>query len=151
LQPIVYESRKLHPPERNYPIHDKEMLAIVHAFKVWRCYLTGADMTVRTDHRSLQIPSAIILDRDMKFTSNFCRNLWEQFGTRLQFSSAYHLETGGQTERANHTMEQPIRVTCDDVADWEQQVPLIEFVYNNAPSATIRQSPFYLNYGQNPT
>ncbi|GJP34742.1 hypothetical protein CLOM_g19175 [Closterium sp. NIES-68] len=41
LQPIAYESRELHPPERNYPIHDKEMLAIVHAFKVWRCYLTA--------------------------------------------------------------------------------------------------------------
>ncbi|CAI7913786.1 unnamed protein product [Closterium sp. NIES-53] len=54
LQPIAYESRKLHPPEKNYVIHDREMLAIVHAFKVWRCYLTGADMTVRTDHESLQ-------------------------------------------------------------------------------------------------
>ncbi|CAI7906401.1 unnamed protein product [Closterium sp. NIES-54] len=54
LRPIAYESRKLHPPEKNYPIHDREMLAIVHAFKVWRCYLTGADVTVRTDHKSLQ-------------------------------------------------------------------------------------------------
>ncbi|CAI7766486.1 unnamed protein product [Closterium sp. NIES-54] len=32
LHPIAYESRKLHPPERNYGIHDREMLAIVHAF-----------------------------------------------------------------------------------------------------------------------
>ncbi|CAI7745369.1 unnamed protein product [Closterium sp. NIES-54] len=54
LQPIAYESRKLHPPKRNYPIHDREMLVIVHAFKVWRCYLTRADVTVRTDHRALQ-------------------------------------------------------------------------------------------------
>ncbi|CAI7923453.1 unnamed protein product [Closterium sp. NIES-53] len=54
LQPIAYESRKIHPPERNYPIHDRKMLAIVHAFKVWRCYLTRADVTVRSDHRSLQ-------------------------------------------------------------------------------------------------
>ncbi|CAI7893210.1 unnamed protein product [Closterium sp. NIES-53] len=45
--------RRLHPPDKNYPIHDREMLAIVHAFKVWRCYLTGADVTVRTDHKSL--------------------------------------------------------------------------------------------------
>ncbi|CAI5471096.1 unnamed protein product [Closterium sp. Yama58-4] len=43
LQPIAYESRKLQAAERNYPIHDKEMLAIIHAFKLWRCYLTGAD------------------------------------------------------------------------------------------------------------
>ncbi|CAI7779250.1 unnamed protein product [Closterium sp. NIES-53] len=48
LEPIAHESRKLHPPERNYLIHDREMLAIVHAFKVWRCYLTGADVTVRS-------------------------------------------------------------------------------------------------------
>ncbi|CAI7923746.1 unnamed protein product, partial [Closterium sp. NIES-53] len=54
LQPIAYESRKLHPPERNYPIHDREMLAIVHVLKVWRCYLTGVNVTVRTDHRALQ-------------------------------------------------------------------------------------------------
>ncbi|CAI7734197.1 unnamed protein product [Closterium sp. NIES-54] len=45
LQPIAYEFHELHPPERNYPIHDREILAIVHAFKVWRCYLTGADVT----------------------------------------------------------------------------------------------------------
>ncbi|CAI7801004.1 unnamed protein product [Closterium sp. NIES-53] len=33
----------------------------------------------------------------------------------------------------------------------EQQLPLIEFAYNNSPSATTQQSPFYLNYGQDPT
>ncbi|GJP70928.1 hypothetical protein CLOP_g1821, partial [Closterium sp. NIES-67] len=54
LQPIAYESRKLNSAERNYHVHDKELLVIVHAFKVWRCYLTGADVTVRTDHKSLQ-------------------------------------------------------------------------------------------------
>ncbi|CAI7792207.1 unnamed protein product, partial [Closterium sp. NIES-53] len=53
LQPILYEFRKLHPPERNYSIHGREMLAIVHAFKVWWCYLTGANVTVRTYHRAL--------------------------------------------------------------------------------------------------
>ncbi|GJP42069.1 hypothetical protein CLOM_g1661 [Closterium sp. NIES-68] len=54
LQPIAYESRKMQSAERNYPIHDKEMLAIVHAFKIWRCYLTGVDVTMQTDHKSLQ-------------------------------------------------------------------------------------------------
>ncbi|GJP57044.1 hypothetical protein CLOM_g16082, partial [Closterium sp. NIES-68] len=54
LQPIAYESRKMQSAGRNYSVHDKEMLAIVHAFKIWRCYLTGADVTVRTDYKSLQ-------------------------------------------------------------------------------------------------
>ncbi|GJP65856.1 hypothetical protein CLOP_g22764 [Closterium sp. NIES-67] len=50
----AYESRKLQGAEKNYTVCDKEILAIVHAFKTWRCYLTGADVTVRTDHKSLQ-------------------------------------------------------------------------------------------------
>ncbi|CAI7751949.1 unnamed protein product [Closterium sp. NIES-54] len=54
LQLIAYETRKLQAAERNYPIHDKEMIVIIHAFKWWRCYLVGADVTVRTDHKSLQ-------------------------------------------------------------------------------------------------
>ncbi|CAI7892150.1 unnamed protein product [Closterium sp. NIES-53] len=81
----------------------------------------------------------------------FWRNLWQQFGTRLQFSSSYHPETDGQTERTNQTMEQLIRATCDNPTTWEQQLPLIEFAYNNSPSATAQQKPFYLNYGQEPT
>ncbi|GJP38816.1 hypothetical protein CLOM_g23225, partial [Closterium sp. NIES-68] len=54
LQPIAYESRKLRGAELNYPIHDKEALAIIQAYKVWRCYLEGANSTVRTDHCSLR-------------------------------------------------------------------------------------------------
>ncbi|GJP33107.1 hypothetical protein CLOM_g17676, partial [Closterium sp. NIES-68] len=353
LQPVAYESRKLQGAEKNYTVHDKEMLAIVHAFKTWRCYLTGADVTVRTDHKSLQylraqpnlnprqirwldfleskfhytitykrganniadaltrptvhtaailiaqsnplltglfthgykidpffrsaihqqhttatgpyfhkrgtsriwrnyywpnmandvrkyvssciacqimksshqrasgllqpldpperpwqhitmdyvtglpagpsgndailvvvdrltkmahfiacqqtitaeqtaqlfianvirlhgLPSAIISDRDPKFTSNFCCHLWDQFGTKLQFSSAYHPQTDGQTERVNQTMEQLIRTTCTDPSTWEKSLPLLEFAFNNATSATTNQSPFFLNYGQDP-
>ncbi|GJP43164.1 hypothetical protein CLOM_g2654 [Closterium sp. NIES-68] len=48
-QPDAYESRKLQGAEKNYTIHDKEILAIVHAFKTWRCYLTDADITVQID------------------------------------------------------------------------------------------------------
>ncbi|CAI7910022.1 unnamed protein product [Closterium sp. NIES-53] len=45
LQPIAYLSKKLHGAELNYPIHDKEALAIVNAFKAWRCYLEGRKTT----------------------------------------------------------------------------------------------------------
>ncbi|GJP43592.1 hypothetical protein CLOM_g3035 [Closterium sp. NIES-68] len=54
LQPIAYLSKKLHGAELNYPIHDKEALAIVIAFKAWRCYLEGRRTTVYTDHCSLK-------------------------------------------------------------------------------------------------
>ncbi|GJP56376.1 hypothetical protein CLOM_g15431 [Closterium sp. NIES-68] len=55
LQPIAYLSKKLHGAELNYPIHDKEALAIVIAFKAWRCYLEGR----RTTRHLLQWDSDI--------------------------------------------------------------------------------------------
>ncbi|CAI7757505.1 unnamed protein product [Closterium sp. NIES-53] len=54
LQPIAYLSKKLHEAELNYPIHDKEALAIITAFKTWRCYLEGKKTTIYTDHCSLK-------------------------------------------------------------------------------------------------
>ncbi|GJP62796.1 hypothetical protein CLOP_g19822, partial [Closterium sp. NIES-67] len=54
LQPIAYLSKKLHGAELNYPIHDKEALAIIIAFKTWRCFLEGRKTTVYTDQCSLK-------------------------------------------------------------------------------------------------
>ena len=54
--PVAFHSRKLRPAERNYEIHEKELLAILEAFTKWKCYLAGADkpITVYTDHQNLQ-------------------------------------------------------------------------------------------------
>src|SRR5437868_1229306 len=53
-QPVAYESRKLTSAEQNYPIHEKELLAIVYAIKLWRPYLEGQRFIVITDHASLE-------------------------------------------------------------------------------------------------
>lgn len=52
LQVIAFESRKLNPHERNYAVHEKEMLAIVYALRTWRHYLFGEKILVLTDHQS---------------------------------------------------------------------------------------------------
>src|SRR5437588_13038409 len=56
LHPVAFHSRKLNPVERNYEIHEKELLAIMEAFKEWRHYLLGTErpVTVYTDHQNLQ-------------------------------------------------------------------------------------------------
>jgi transposase InsO family protein len=53
-QPVAYESRAIRPAERNYPVHEKELLAIVHALTKWRVYLLGRQFIVYTDHCPLQ-------------------------------------------------------------------------------------------------
>jgi transposase InsO family protein len=51
---IAFESRKLTPAEVKYPVHDKEMAAVVYALKKWRHYLLGTHTTVVTDHKALE-------------------------------------------------------------------------------------------------
>ena len=53
-RPIAYESRKLRTHELNYPTHDLELLAVVHALKLWRHYLLGKSFTIKTYHKSLK-------------------------------------------------------------------------------------------------
>ncbi|KAL5601298.1 uncharacterized protein BROUX77_005547 [Berkeleyomyces rouxiae] len=52
-RPVAYFSRKLSPAEVNYPIHDKEMLAIHSCLRAWRSYLAGIPFEVHTDHQNL--------------------------------------------------------------------------------------------------
>ena len=51
---IAYASRQLRPHEENYPTHDLELAAVVHALKIWRHYLMGNLCHVYTDHKSLK-------------------------------------------------------------------------------------------------
>ena len=53
-QVIAYASRQLHPHEENYPTHDLELAAVVHALKTWRHYLLGNRCEIFTDHQSLK-------------------------------------------------------------------------------------------------
>ncbi|KAJ8499636.1 hypothetical protein OPV22_010188 [Ensete ventricosum] len=51
--PVAYESRKLNETKRRYPVHKKEMTAVVHCLRVWRHYLLGAPFVLRTNNVAL--------------------------------------------------------------------------------------------------
>ncbi|GMF18224.1 unnamed protein product [Phytophthora fragariaefolia] len=52
---VCYQSRQLKPAERNYPVHDKENLAMKFALTKFRVYLLGSrPFVVYTDHASLR-------------------------------------------------------------------------------------------------
>ncbi|CAA0832652.1 Uncharacterized mitochondrial protein AtMg00860, partial [Striga hermonthica] len=51
---VAYASRQRKPHEQNYPTHDLELAAVVHALKIWRQYLYGDKCEIFTDHKSLK-------------------------------------------------------------------------------------------------
>jgi len=55
-RPVTYISKLLNEAERNYEIHNKEMLAIIWCLEVWRHFLEGAKdwFEIWTDHKNLE-------------------------------------------------------------------------------------------------
>jgi ribonuclease HI len=50
----TYASRALRTHEQNYPTHDLELAAVIHALKIWRHHLMGAKCNIYTDQKSLK-------------------------------------------------------------------------------------------------
>jgi hypothetical protein len=83
------------------------------------------------------------------FTSVFWEQLQKALGTKLDFSTAYHPQTGGQTERANQILEDMLRACALDFGgSWHEHQPLAEFSYNSSYQSCIKMAPFEALYGR---
>ena len=110
-----------------------------------------ADLFVTHVFSKHGVPSHVTSDRGSEFVSHFFRSLGKALDMRLHFTSGYHPEGDGQTERVNQTLEQYLRIYCNYQQDnWSRLLPLAEFAYNNAPNVTTGVSPFFANKGYNP-
>ena len=70
-------------------------------------------------------------------------------GTKLIRSSAYHLQTSGQTKQVNQILEDMLRAcVISSKGSWEKWLPLAEFSYNNSCQASIKMAPFEALYGK---
>jgi len=86
-----------------------------------------------------------------EFVSHFFHSLGTTLDIRLHFTSGYHPEANGQAERTNQTLEQYLYIYYNYQQDnWSELLPLVEFAYNNAPSATTSVSPFFANKRYHP-
>lgn len=94
-------------------------------------------------------PVSIVCDRDPRFTSRFWKAYQNAMGTELRMSTAFHLQTDGQSERTIQTLEDMLRVcTLDFKVSWDKSVKLIEFSYNNSYHSSIGMAPFEALYGR---
>jgi hypothetical protein len=95
------------------------------------------------------IPCAIISDRDAKFLSSFWRTVFRKLGTNLLFSTAYHPQTDGQSERTNQVVEIALRyyVTANPDEPWTKALPFIQATLNNSKNSSTNMSPNEVIYG----
>ena len=95
------------------------------------------------------IPKVIISNRDPKFTGNFWKSLFKGLNTTLNFSTSFHPQTDGQTERVNQVIEYMLRLYVrEQPGKWEDFLHLVEFAYNNHYQASTRYNPFEILYGR---
>jgi transposase InsO family protein len=79
------------------------------------------------------IPRKIVSDRGTQFTFKFWTSLQKDMGTKLDFSTAYHPQTDGQTKRVNKVLEDLLRAfVLSFNRSWESNFPYAEFSYNNS-------------------
>ncbi|GJV55273.1 putative reverse transcriptase domain-containing protein [Tanacetum coccineum] len=95
------------------------------------------------------VPVSIVSDRDNRFTSRFWQRFQEDLGTRVHFSTTYHPQTDGQSERTIQTLEDMLRACAIDFGgSWDKYLPLAEFSYNNSYHSSIKMPPYEMLYGR---
>jgi hypothetical protein len=89
----------------------------------------------------------IVSDRGIQFTSRFWERLHETLDTQLRFSSAYHPQTVGQTERVNQILEDML-IACalQYGRSWDKSLLYAEFSYNNSYQESLKMAPFEMLY-----
>ena len=100
------------------------------------------------------IPRCVYTDRGTQFVSRFWSELWKLMGTQLKYSTAYHPQTQGVVERMNSVIGQMLRCTIHELGEprnWKNLLPTIELAINSSPNRSTGYTPFFLNYGFQPT
>ncbi|WVZ76463.1 LOW QUALITY PROTEIN: hypothetical protein U9M48_024439 [Paspalum notatum var. saurae] len=85
----------------------------------------------------------------IEFTSPFWEQLHDSLDTKLKFSTAYHPQTDGQTERTNQVLEDMLKTCAIQYGtSWDKCLPYAEFPYNNSYQASLKKSSFEALYGK---
>ncbi|GBG68187.1 hypothetical protein CBR_g2740 [Chara braunii] len=155
LRPIEYMSKKMPSKKLAKSTYDRELYALYKALVHWRHYLLGS----KNGKRHI----FVIVDRFTKYarliampetarTEDVIKLFMDNWmGSQLHMTSGNHPEANGQAEQMNrvvqHLLRHYIKPSQDD---WDEKLPLIASLYNNAVHSTIGVSPNQLHLGWKP-
>ncbi|KAA3461229.1 DNA/RNA polymerases superfamily protein [Gossypium australe] len=91
----------------------------------------------------------VIVDRLMKSAHFILSKLQEALDAQLHFSTAFHPQTDGQSERVVQILEDMLQCcVLGFEGNWERYLPLVEFAYNNSYQSSIKMTPYEALYGR---
>ncbi|QRW04573.1 Retrotransposable element Tf2 protein [Ceratobasidium sp. AG-Ba] len=110
-----------------------------------------ADLFIKEIWKLHGLPKTTVSDRGPTFNSQFLRALYAKLGINPKFSTAFHPETDGITERTNQWLEGFLRSFCNyRQDDWVRWLPIAEFCHNNQVNSATGKTAFETIYGLHP-
>jgi hypothetical protein len=120
---IAYASKALRPHEQNYPTHDLELAAVVHALKIWRHYLMGAHCNIYTDHKSLKY---IFTQADLNMRHRRWLELIKDYDLEVHYHPGKANVVADALSRKSQcncvTMDSKIATLCDELRKLNMEV-----------------------------
>ncbi|GJR00749.1 putative reverse transcriptase domain-containing protein [Tanacetum coccineum] len=146
---IVYASRQLKIYEKNYTTHDLELGVVVFTLKTRRF----ATIQSSIKEKLLAAHNEAIKEENAptemlhNWIINWKRREMEGYTLWIEYSTAYHPQTDGQSKHTIQTLEDMLRACVMDFGgSWDTYLPLAEFSYNNSYHSSIRCAPFEALY-----
>ena len=88
-------------------------------------------------------PKFLISDRDGFFCNHFWSALCKNLGSKIDFTTAFHPKSNGQTKATNNIILDLLRCyTIENQSNWDYYLPLLQFVYNNTPHFATNKDHF---------
>ncbi|QRV84964.1 Retrotransposable element Tf2 protein [Ceratobasidium sp. AG-Ba] len=110
-----------------------------------------ADLFIKEVWKLHGLPKTTVSDRGPTFNSQFLKALYTKLGINPKFSTAFHPETDGITERTNQWLEGFLRSFCNyRQDDWVRWLPIAEFCHNNQVNSATGKTAFETIYGLHP-
>ena len=167
LQPIIT------PPSPFYTITIDFIFALSESTEGWNCILSVTDkfskritfvpgrdtwkakdwargLLQQLDIAGWGLPKVILSDRDPKFLSALWKEVFKTLDVDLLYSTAYHPQTDGSSERTNQTAEIALRfylAGMSDIHQWPSILPRLQAALTNSTSASTKKSPNEVIYG----
>jgi hypothetical protein len=118
---IAYVSRQLRKHDLNYPTHDLELAAVVHALKIWRHYIIGTKCQVYTDHKSLKY---IFTQKDLNLRQHHWLELIKDYDLEIHYHPSKVNLIANALSRKEHVHAAIVTQLPDELAEGFEKLNL---------------------------